>query len=274
MAVELLVLVDNHAGSEDLLAEHGLAVVLSAGGRQILFDASASGQTVCHNAERLGVDLGAIDAAIISHGHYDHTGGLDAVVARRPGLPIYAHPGAFSRRWSGHSGQPMRDISCPHTVEKLCDRGAVFHAVRAPEMLAEWLVLSGPVGGPPPPRQPFVVRKADEIVVDAFEDELFCLLRGESGWVVLTGCCHRGLANTLRAARFLAHDEPIAAVIGGLHLGDAADAELEQVVGLLDRYGRPTVYTCHCTGERAAAFLAERLGEKVQPVQAGWRAAF
>lgn len=270
MAVELLVLVDNGVSCDTLHKEHGLSVLLQRDGRRMVFDAGESGSVVRHNAAQLGEELAGVEGAIVSHGHCDHTGGLDTMVAERPGLNIYAHPGAFSRRWSDHAGSSMRDISCPHALAKLCDRGAVFHAIRGPEMLADWLVLSGPIGGQAPPG-PFVIRKGEEIIVDSFEDELFCLIRGDGGWVVLTGCCHRGLANTLRAARFLAHDEPIRAIVGGLHLHQADETELTGVVGLLERYGSPTLYPCHCTGERAVEFLARRLGEKVRPVQAGCR---
>ncbi len=273
MSAELLVLVDNSVSTDALRSEHGLSILIEAEGKLVLFDAGATAETLLHNARRLGVQLEGVEAAVLSHGHLDHTGGLAAVAAGRKGLHIYAHPGAFDRRWSSQQGKPLREISCPHSLKKLREAGAVFHAVDGPEMLTNWLVLSGPIGGAEVGEESFVVRKEDELIVDSFADELFCLIRGDGGWAVLTGCCHRGLKNTLRAAKFLAHDEPITAVVGGLHLRDADEAGLRAAGNLLERYGLPKLYTCHCTGESAAEYFRQRFGQKLYPVTAGSRIA-
>ena len=274
MKVELLILVDNSSTSDELRCEHGLSILMASADKRVLLDAGPCAQTLLHNAESLGVQLRELSAAIVSHGHMDHTGGLEAVATEQPGLDIYAHPGAFSRRWAVKPGQPLREISCPHSLRKLSEIGAVFHPVHAPEMLADWLVLSGPIGGPMNEPEAFVVRKDSEMVADRFEDELFCLIRSDRGWLVVTGCCHRGLKNTLRAAKFLAHDEPIAAVVGGLHLGSATDDELQAAIEVLESYGSPELYICHCTGKDATKQLRERFGEKVHAIAAGSRIVF
>jgi 7,8-dihydropterin-6-yl-methyl-4-(beta-D-ribofuranosyl)aminobenzene 5'-phosphate synthase len=274
MSVELVILVDNVAGSEALQTEHGLAVLISGPGKKLLFDAAASAEVLLQNARSLGVDLGEIDASIISHGHNDHTGGLGAVAGQRRGLGIYAHPSAFLRRWAGSPGQPLKDVSCPHSLPKLRQFGAVFRPIKGPEMLTEWLVLSGPVGGSRHGTEAFVIRKDDNMIVDRFEDELFCLLRGEQGWTVLTGCCHRGLKNILRAARFLTRGQPITAIVGGLHLRNAHTQELHETVELLKGFGPPEIYPCHCTGPKAIDFLTQNLPEQVRPLKAGSKLTF
>jgi len=271
VSAELLILVDNSVTSEALRAEHGLSMLVSSPPRRVLFDAAATAETLLANAETLGVDLSSLDAAVISHGHYDHTGGLAAVVRGRPGLKVYVHSAAFNRRWSDQPGKPLRDVSCPHSIERLYQSGAVFHSVTHPERLDEHLVLSGPIGGARHGREAFVVRKAGEMVVDAFEDEMCLLVKGERGWTVITGCCHRGLRNTLRTARFLARGEPLTALVGGLHLRSAGPQELTEAVELLDRYGLEGIYPCHCTGAEAMEFLRESLPDRVHPVAAGSR---
>jgi 7,8-dihydropterin-6-yl-methyl-4-(beta-D-ribofuranosyl)aminobenzene 5'-phosphate synthase len=274
MSVELLILVDNIAGSAELRAEHGLSILVSGPGRKVLFDAAASAEALLANAEKLGVDLGALHGAVVSHGHYDHTGGLAAVVQRRRGLNVYVHSAAFSRRWSDRPGKPLRDVSCPHSIERLYQSGAVFHSVTHPERLADWLVVSGPIGGPKHGREVFVVRRGGEMVVDGFEDEMCLLVRGEAGWAVVTGCCHRGLKNTLRTARFLARDEPLTAVVGGLHLRSAGPRELEEALELLREHDVRDVYPCHCTGAEAVRFLQEHLPGHVHPIAVGSRVIF
>ena len=271
MSVEILILVDNVASGEALRAEHGLSLMVSGPARRVLFDAGATPETLLANAKALGVDLSILDEAVISHGHYDHTGGLAEVVRLRPGLKVYVHAGAFNRRWSDKPGKPLRDISCPHSIERLYQSGAVFHSVAHPERLAGWLVVSGPIDGPRCGREAFVVRKGGEMVADGFEDEIFLLAKGERGWVVVTGCCHRGLENTLRAAKSLARNQPVVAVVGGLHLRNASGSELAETVDLLDRQGIEDVYPCHCTGDKATAFLAEKLPGHVHPVSVGSR---
>ncbi|MFW6066444.1 MAG: MBL fold metallo-hydrolase [Planctomycetota bacterium] len=269
MSVELLILVDNSAEDESLRAEHGLAVLVSGLGAMYLFDTAATADVLMDNCRWLGVDLSAVDGVAVSHGHYDHTGGLGEVVRMRDQTPLYAHPRAFSRRWSDRSGQPLKDISCPFALEELCAEGAVLHAVRAPELVEDWALLSGPIGGQMPAGESFVVRRDDEIVPDTFEDELCLLLRGTRGWVVLTGCCHRGLENTLRTARFLTHNEPLQAVVGGLHLRSATDEQLQHTADVLEAYDGPDLYCGHCTGRRATEFFSGKFPGKVHPIGVG-----
>lgn len=274
MSVELVILVDDSAASDGLRAEHGLSILLSGPRRKLLFDAGPSEEALLVNAAALDVDLDDVDTVVVSHGHRDHTGGLAALVQRRPGLKVYVHSGAFDRRWSDEPGQPLKDISCPHSIEKLYQSGAEFHSVTHAERLASWLLISGPIGGPKHGRDVFVVRKAGEMVVDGFEDEVFLLVRGEQGWAVVTACCHRGLRNTLRTARFLARGEPLVALIGGLHLQRAGRDELEQTVDLFRQHELQHLYPCHCTGEQAVGFLRQCLPGLVHPLSAGSRVVF
>ena len=271
MAVELTVLVDNEARGASMMSEHGLAMLIRGPGGTYLFDTAATGEALLHNAAAMGVAPSSIDAVILSHGHYDHTGGLGALAAERDRLVVYAHPSAFLRRWVQRPGRPLRDISCPHPMAKLFGSGVELHAVKAPEKLTHWLVLSGPVGGPPCGGGNFVVRKGDEMVSDHFEDELFCLLRGAKGWSILTGCCHRGLKNTLRSARFLAGNQPIVSLVGGLHMRQAAEKEVEEAARLVRAFGNPRIRPCHCTGKETVRHLEVRLPGLVQPLAAGDR---
>lgn len=271
MKVELIILADNTADRDGLKAEHGLAILVSGPRRKVLFDAAASGSALLSNAKSIGINLSELNAVVISHGHYDHTGGLAAIVQQRPGLPVYVHSGAFDRRWADRPGKPLMDISCPHSIEDLYQSGAVFHSISHPEPLTDWLLVSGPIAGPMRGGNMFVVRKAGEMVVDHFEDEMCLLVRGQRGWAVLTGCCHRGLKNTLRLARSLVHDAPVTAIVGGLHLAGDDIEGINETIQLVQKYEIRDIYPCHCTHPGAVNMLQQALGDRLHPMSVGSR---
>jgi 7,8-dihydropterin-6-yl-methyl-4-(beta-D-ribofuranosyl)aminobenzene 5'-phosphate synthase len=269
--VVVTILVDNHASDGRLEAEHGLSIHIAGRGREILFDAGQSEQALRRNAKALGISLEDVQAVVLSHGHYDHTGGLPAVLRASATPTVYAHPQAFAPRWSQKPGLPLKDVSNPHKRERLQAYGAAIRAVRSPEPLEDWLLLSGPIGGDPWGVEQFVVRRGEDMLSDGFEDELCLLVRGGDGWAVVTGCCHRGLANTLRTARFVIRRSPIRAIVGGLHLRRVPHEGLDELLAVLSGFGRPALYPCHCTGDAAIRYLEERYPGEVHAVSAGSR---
>ncbi len=271
MSPNLTVVVENAAAQPALIAEHGLAVHLSAGGHNIMFDTSATPQALAANAAALSVDLAAVEAVVISHGHPDHTGGLPALLRARQGLQVFACPGVFARRCSDRPGQARRQIGWQSSPQELGRQGAIFHPVHAAQELAEGVILSGPIGGPQPAIDHFLAETEAGLVRDEFADELFLMLRGRGGWTVLTGCCHRGLANTLSVAADLSGGKPIAAVMGGFHLGSAGPAELEAAAAAIRTVNPGAIYPCHCTGRQAAEYLGRQFPGKVQQVHGGTR---
>jgi len=274
MIIDLTILLENTAVNASLATEHGLAVHIAGGGRDFLLDTSATPEALSANAAALGIDLSALDGVIISHGHLDHVGGIDAVLKARPGLRVYAHPTVFAERFSDRAGQPAREIGWRSSPENLADRGAVFCPVPASQTLAEGIIISGPIPGPQPDIDRFLVKTASGQKRDEFADEVFLMLRGQSGWVVLTGCCHRGLPNTLRAARALAAAEPIAAIVGGFHLGPAGPAELAAAADAIEQVNPAAIYPCHCTGRPGREFLAKRFPGRVEQIHGGTRLSF
>ncbi len=269
MSTELTIVVDDSAAGAG--EPCGLAVYVQGPGHSFLFDCGEQAEALAQNAAKFAVDLPAVEAVVLSHGHRDHTGGLEAMAGIREGLRLYAHQGAFSRRWADLPGRPLKDVSCPHSLEKLRRQGVRIQPVAAPEMIENWMILSGPVGGPPVCEGHYVVRKGDEIVVDLFEDEIFALLRGDRGWTILSGCCHRGLKNTLRCAKFLTRGEPIQAFIGGLHLDHATDAQLQQAVEAIEQSPQTVFYPCHCTGKEGIELLRSHFPSRVLTAGAGTR---
>lgn len=256
----------------DFRAEHGIAWHIETPQGTVLFDTGASGDVLLHNAALLDVDLAQIDALVLSHAHYDHTGGLAAVLERtRPDLPLYAHADLFRPRYkTTDDGQKF--IGIAHDRADLAAQCDLRLSASAVEVLPGLWTTGGIVD-----RQAFVGGSPNLIVPDngdgwrpdPYEDDLSLLLHTAEGVVVLLGCGHAGLLNILR--RVKRHtSRPIHTVAGGTHLISATPPMLSQAVAALQtEYDTPRVYPNHCTGSQAFGTLHDALDEHIQPCPAG-----
>ncbi len=266
------VLVDGKAAVDGLLVEHGLSFLLEFDGRKVLFD-TGQGGALKPNAASMGVDLTKLDAIILSHGHYDHTGGLPHCPRE---VPVYCHPSITGPHFSIHEGTAPRDISMPAAAREAFASSPV-HAVEAPTTLFGRLTLSGSIprvnlwedAGGPFFLDPEGRRK------DVVEDDMAIWLDTPSGLIVCLGCCHSGLINTLSYVERVSSGRPIRAVVGGMHLLHAGEERLSQTVGaLLGSFSIGGLRPCHCSGDAAVERLRADLGPMVEPVKAGTRMEF
>ena len=269
MAFDVTVLVDNRTERADLTAQAGLSLLLRSPAGSLLVDTGASGDVLGHNADALKIDLAQVHQAVLTHGHCDHGGGLGALLKRCGSLKLYCGAGAFVARYAERPGEPLQRVSMPYSISQLEALGARIIEVNSRLQLTDQCLISGPIGGPPWGGESFAVRSGDELVTDHFIDELFVMARAAAGWVVVVGCCHRGLVNTLRLARFLAHNEPIAAIIGGLHLQGATEKDLQETAAVLVEFDRPALYLGHCTPSESLNYLGEYYGGAVHPLGVG-----
>lgn len=275
--VQVTCVVDNAARrSSGFWGEHGVAFWVETDDGRVLFDTGQSGDVLRHNAALLGLDLAAADALVLSHAHYDHTGGISALLPGvREGLPLYGNGALLQPRYSER----------PDGLEPIgfrpVDRAALeafdLRLSDAPQEVLPGVWTSGAIVERPyfEGRSPqHCAEVAGAIVPDPYADDLSMVLETDDGVVVLCGCCHAGLLNTLAHVR--AHfDCPVRAIIGGTHLARATDADLAQAVAVLrDEYATPALYPNHCSGERAYGALARAFGEGVQPCPAGTVLAF
>ena len=274
MKLTITALVDNHAVS-GLESEHGFALWIEAGGRRILFDTGA-GPAFWHNVAALGVDIAQADTLVLSHGHYDHTGNLSRVLEHMPQAKLYCHPDSTLSRYSIRESPKSVGMPLSAAVAVKAMPQVKRHAVTQPMALASNVWLTGPVprltafedvGGP------FFLDKQGKIP-DAISDDLSLWVKTKAGLVICFGCCHSGLINTLRYSVTVSGTSRIAAILGGVHLVNAGSERLERTAEALAEYRIPTIIPCHCTGDTAASFLAERLSPSVQAGAAGMKWTF
>jgi 7,8-dihydropterin-6-yl-methyl-4-(beta-D-ribofuranosyl)aminobenzene 5'-phosphate synthase len=264
-----------------LVAEHGFSalVTVTRGGREhrFLFDTGASPDGVTENMRRLGVDPGSIEAIVCSHGHFDHTAGIDGLVRTlgRTSLPVLIHPHFWRQR---RLQLPGRDPLELPTTSRAALTGAGFEIIeeQQPSFLFDRSVLvTGEVprvtGYEPgfPPQQAWLdgAWQPDPLVLD---DQALIFQVAGKGLVVITGCGHAGVVNIARYARRLTGDQPLYALVGGFHLnGPLFEPLIPRVLDDLAEMNPGVLVPAHCTGWRAQHALAGRFPDAFVPNSVG-----
>lgn len=270
--MQIRCLVDNGAQRASAFwGEHGVAFHIQTTDGQILYDTGQSGEVLLHNAQLSGIDLGQIDALVLSHAHYDHTGGLAHVLAHtRPSIPLYASPDLFRERFTV-KGEQIRSIGMRLSRDELAEKVDLRLSADPLEILpGVW--TSGEI----PNRSDFEGRSEHHRVrvnggwqPDPYRDDFSLVLQTRDGLAVLMGCGHAGLLNILKYAK-RTFKRDVVAVIGGIHLVEATEENLRRtIVTLKTNFNTPALYPCHCTGESAYVALARAFDEQVQPCPAG-----
>jgi 7,8-dihydropterin-6-yl-methyl-4-(beta-D-ribofuranosyl)aminobenzene 5'-phosphate synthase len=265
--VRVTILCDNVLGVPFGVGEHGFSALVESGGESILFDVG-SGKGILANAQTFGRDLGAVKKICLSHGHYDHTEGLPQVLGLIGGAKVYAHPGVFQERYGERvKGESTirRFIGIPFRREYLESLGADFQLETGFREVADGTCLTGEVPrttdfekGDPKLLMPMGKTLVQDHTLD---DQSLVIPTGE-GLVVLFGCAHSGMINTLRYAREKTGERRIRAVLGGTHLGFLADDLMEASIRELEGMGPQLVAISHCTGMKAACRLMQTFGER------------
>jgi 7,8-dihydropterin-6-yl-methyl-4-(beta-D-ribofuranosyl)aminobenzene 5'-phosphate synthase len=274
-SLNVTLLAENTAEGRGIRGEHGLAFWIERDGQRILFD-TGQGLVLADNAKRLDVELAAADALVLSHGHYDHTGGVAQVLAAvNRELPVYAHPAALEAKYHA-AGSGVREIGMPAACRQALETQAQLILSTTGSTIAEGIRTSGEIPRIHPEEisdEHFCLDAAGQ-VVDPIADDQALIVGTGSGVVVLLGCAHAGLVNTLDHVRELTNGAPIRAVVGGMHLRNATPERLEWTVRELQRFNIARLYPMHCTGFAAAATLWKALPGRVQVAGAGTTLTF
>lgn len=276
-SVSLRILVENTVSREDLRAEHGFSAWIETPGGNVLWDTGQSALFL-ENAQRLGVETGKISCIALSHGHYDHTGGVSAALTLNPLARVCGHPGLFIQRFERIRDGENRSkpIGSPMVREIVFSRCRSFTLNAQPSEIVPGVFLTGEI-----PRTSkcedtggdfFLDRECME--KDWIVDDQALYFDTSRGIVVLLGCAHSGVINTLNHIAKLTGANRIHGVIGGMHLMNASDERLEETAHVFEKYDVQMIGPCHCTGERAKAFLGSRFPGRMTAVATGDQFAF
>ena len=238
MEITVTALIENRTQRPELACEFGLSLLVEAGGRRILFDAGSSG-AFADNAARLGADLEGIDAAVLSHGHYDHCLGLCRLIdGGALSAPLYVHREFFTPRWWNQEdkGGYYHPTSSGLDVPYLMRRGVRLRALAKPLF------------------QPF---PGEEIYLISGFPRTCPFENPDPADLVFTGCAHNGLVNICAHAQALL-GLPVTAYVGGTHLAPASPDRVERTADWVNSSAIRTLAACHCTGPAAMERFARR----------------
>ena len=264
MGFRITTLSENTASIGDFLAEWGLSILLETDEARILFD-TGKGYSGVYNADTLGVDLRSIDKIVLSHGHFDHTGGLRDILRRMgKNVEVIAHPDIWQIKYSRRKREQPMYIGIPFHRSELESLGASFVLGEKPVKINDSIMTTGEI--------PMVTsfEKVDAVLFikdgstwqpDKVLDDQALIVKTDAGLVIILGCAHRGMINTLYYARQLTGENKIYAVIGGSHLISASEERFWKTVAALRELEVQKLGLCHCTDLKIISLLAQEFGE-------------
>jgi len=274
--VRLTILAENTVWGGTLLAEHGLSLLIEADGHAVLFD-TGQGQVLLGNARQLGVKLAQVQAVVLSHGHYDHTGGLARILTLAARPAIYLHPVALEKKYARLDDPPHRSIGIPAAAAE-CIRAHAGRVVwtREPAEVCPGICATGEV-----PRNTDFEDTGGAFFLDEscsrpdpLVDDQALYIESVVGLIVVLGCAHAGVVNTLDHIAGLTGRRDVHAVVGGMHLARASKQRIQKTLQALERFQVRVIGPCHCTGSAAVARLRSRFGSRVVDCITGSRLQF
>ncbi|MEI7816700.1 MAG: MBL fold metallo-hydrolase, partial [Desulfuromonadales bacterium] len=240
-------------------------------GESLLFD-TGQGLTLLHNARRMNKNLALVRQVVLSHGHYDHTGGLKPLLTECGPKLVYCHPSVFLPRYRIKDTGECFPIAIPVGREELESAGATFDLSKEFRAIAPGVYMTGEV-----PRVTEFETGDQGLYCDCSGQELdttpddqSLILETEKGLVLILGCCHAGLVNTVEHVAYMTGRRDIFAVIGGTHLGFCSQEQIGKTVIALRTLGVKKLAVSHCTGFAASARLSMELPKEFQVAMVGY----
>ncbi len=258
MSTKITTLIENSPGEHHALkAEHGISFFIEKDGHKILFDTGQTGIFI-ENAKQLRVDLTSLEYVVLSHGHYDHTGGLRSLTQITTGFELILGEGFFDEKY-GYKNNSYEYLGNNFDEKFLNDQGITYRFVK--QQLTQlvpdvYVVTDFPrIHADEVINPRFKIQKGGVFKSDPFEDEVLLVIDTQKGLIVLLGCSHPGMKNMLDAASTLIK-RPIYAVLGGTHLVESNKKSLDLSMKYLGKNTLKVIGVSHCTGKIAMDQLA------------------
>ena len=275
--MKLTVLVEDsvNAKKTNLMAKHGLSFFVEAatsdGEVSIISDTGPSSEALLHNIDIMSINLRKTDVIVLSHGHYDHVGGLIEVlkcIGKR--VPVVVHPKIFGLKLRVKPFLMFR--GAPFTPYDVEIAGGVLLYAENPVTITEGITTTGEV------ERTLALASVEgfwtvdngRFVKDVMLDDQGLIIDVEGkGLIVVTGCAHSGVVNTVRHAKKITGTDKVYAVLGGFHLADADKDRIETTIRELEKLNLKFIGPCHCTGSKVVKRLEEAFGDRCSPLQTG-----
>lgn len=267
--MKITVLMENMTYRRGFVCEHGLSVLVEDGTCRWLFDTGQTGLFM-KNIQTLQMDMKHLDGIILSHGHYDHCGGLKTLMgALNTKVPVYIRTEAFERKYAEKGkkspeeiGIPWKPEECPGLVRVTAHKTKIADHV--------WLVGNIPyTEGLEDPSVGMLIIRDGSFVQDLMADEQMLVIETEKGLAVFAGCSHPGILNCLHYVREQFPDQEIYSVLAGMHLMHASDERIEMTVERIAEYGIHVLMPVHCTGVRGIVRLQQAFPDSFRKAECG-----
>ena len=285
--LKVYVVAEDYAGYESpLLAQHGISILLETYGNdlvkpfRILFDAANNSEALLYNMKLLDIDPKKIDAVVISHCHWDHTGGLIGVLKaiKKENLPVIAHPEVFKVNITFEPYLKSEGVPYNCTVENIESLGCKLILTKNPVKIVNGIMTTGQIerttefekGG----IFTFTVVNGNLVPDEILDDMALIVNIKDKGLVIFTGCGHAGIVNTVLHSMKITGVRKVHAVFGGFHLLNASEERIRKTVEELKKLGVEEVYSGHCTGFRAHMEFYKKYGEKFHRIHSGYTTIF